>query len=187
MLTDRYSEALIYAAAKHRGQVRKGTAIPYLSHVLAVSSLVMEHDGDEDESIAGLLHDIIEDVGKTEAPTISARFGDRVLDIVLGCTDAETFPKPPWRERKERYLAHLDSAGSSILLVSCCDKLHNATAILNDLERVGAAVFDRFTAGRDGTLWYYRTLAATFDRLGSRPAHRLREVVDRIETTAAAR
>ena len=170
----------------HRDQVRKGTSIPYLSHLLAVSSLVMEHDGDEDEAIAGLLHDVVEDVGRDQAPAIAQRFGARVLDIVLGCTDADRFPKPPWRERKERYLTHLDTAPASVLLVSCCDKLHNATAILHDLERIGPAVFERFTAGREGTLWYYRRLADTFTRLGAPPAARLGVVVARLEGAAAA-
>jgi (p)ppGpp synthase/HD superfamily hydrolase len=186
MLTDRYSDALVYAALTHRGQVRKGTATPYLSHLLAVSSLVMEHEGGEDEAIGGLLHDVIEDVGPAEAPIIAARFGDAVLQIVLGCTDAAVFPKPPWRERKERYLAHLDSAPPSVLLVSCCDKLHNATAILNDLDRIGPGVFERFTAGRDGTLWYYRSLADVFVRLGTLPASRLARAVEQIERKAAA-
>jgi GTP pyrophosphokinase len=181
MLTDRYSDALAYAALVHRNQVRKGTNIPYLSHLLAVSSLVLEHDGDEDEAIGGLLHDVVEDVGRAEVPVISRRFGDRVLQIVLGCTDSDVLPKPPWRERKERYIAHLAFAAPSVLLVSCCDKLHNATAILNDLEHVGPAVFDRFTAGRDGTLWYYRMLADAFARRGARPAARLAEIVSRIE------
>lgn len=184
MLTDRYSTALAYAALKHRGQVRKGTSIPYLSHLLAVSGLVMEYDGDEDEAIAGLLHDVIEDVGREEAPVIQARFGARVLDIVLGCTDSDTFPKPPWRERKERYLAHLEEASASVRLVSCCDKVHNATAILSDLDRVGPAVFERFTAGRDGTLWYYRGLADKFLKTNVLPARRLAEIVGRIEVAA---
>lgn len=184
MLTDRYSDALSYAALVHRGQVRNGTNIPYISHLLAVSSLVLEHDGDEDEAIAGLLHDVVEDVGRAEVPVISRRFGDRVLEIVLGCTDSDVLPKPPWRERKQRYLAHLDSATPSVLLVSCCDKLHNATAILNDLDQVGPAVFKRFTAGRDGTLWYYHMLADAFARRGARPAARLAEVVSRIEAKA---
>jgi GTP pyrophosphokinase len=186
VLTDRYSEALAYAALMHRGQVRKGSGIPYLSHPLAVSSLVMEHGGDEDEAIAGLLHDVIEDVGGAEAPVIEARFGGRVLQIVLGCTNSDAFPRPPWRERKERYLVHLASATPSVLLVSCCDKLHNATAILGDLEAIGPAVFQRFTAGRDGTLWYDRSLSEAFARIGAPPAARLTETVERIERKSAA-
>ena len=181
LLTARYTDALAYAADRHRSQFRKSTQIPYLSHLLAVSSLVMEYGGDEDEAIAGLLHDVIEDVGSEEAPEIERRFGARVLEIVRGCTDADTFPKPPWRERKERYLARLEGASVSIRLVSCSDKLHNARAILTDLDRIGPSVFERFTAGREGTLWYYRSLADAFLRLQTPPARWLAKTVAGIE------
>ncbi len=149
----------------HAAQRRKGTAIPYISHLMAVAALVLEHGGDEEQAIAALLHDAIEDCGVEHAEVILTRFGPRVAAIVRACTDAEVIPKPPWRARKEAYLAHLEGAPAEALLVSACDKLHNARAILADLRAEGASVFDRFTAGREGTLWYYAALAEAFQRL----------------------
>lgn len=166
----RLHAALDYAAEAHQNQVRKGTSIAYLSHLLGVSSLVIEHGGDEDQAIAGLLHDMLEDCGIEHEAAVRDRFGQRVASIVLACTDGTpdaSGKKPPWRERKEAYLAHLKSTPEDALLVSACDKLHNARAIATDLAS-GEDVFARFTGGRDGTLWYYRSLAETFaERLGS--------------------
>jgi (p)ppGpp synthase/HD superfamily hydrolase len=165
----RLHAALDYAAEAHQKQVRKGTNIAYLSHLLGVSSLVIEHGGDEDQAIAGLLHDILEDCGIVHETTIRERFGERVLKIVQACTDGTpdaSGQKAPWRERKAAYLAHLRSTPEDALLVSACDKLHNARAIATDLAS-GEDVFARFTGGRDGTLWYYRSLAEVFvERLG---------------------
>jgi len=162
-MTSRYSDALVYACDLHRAQTRKGTDVPYVAHLLAVSALALEHGADEDEAIAAVLHDAVEDQGgePTEA-AIRARFGDRVADIVMGCTDAVVVPKPPWRERKERYVAHVAHASPSIRLVSACDKLHNARSILGDYRVLGEALWPRFTGGRDGTLWYYRALLDAF-------------------------
>jgi (p)ppGpp synthase/HD superfamily hydrolase len=162
-LSPRYTDALALACELHRDQTRKGTPIPYLAHLLAVSALALEHGATEDEAIAALLHDAVEDQGglPTEA-RIRTQFGDAVADIVMGCTDAVVIPKPPWRERKEQYIAHLAHASPSILLVSACDKLHNARAILGDYRTLGEALWPRFSGGRDGTLWYYRTLVAAF-------------------------
>lgn len=181
MLTDRYIAALKYAARKHQHQKRKGTEIPYLSHLMSVSALVMEHGGDEDEAIAGLLHDIIEDVGAREMPVIERKFGARVLEITRGCTDSYEKRKPEWKQRKLDYIERLEAkADPGILLVSCCDKLHNATCILHDLERIGPAVFERFTASREGTLWYYETLAGVFSKKNVAPAKRLAGTVKRM-------
>jgi (p)ppGpp synthase/HD superfamily hydrolase len=168
-----FERALIFATRLHGKQVRKGTSIPYISHLMAVASLVLEHGGGRDEAIAALLHDSIEDQAH-EYPggvaalreEIKAQFGERVLEIVEACTDADVIPKPPWRERKERYLAHLYTVPDYVRLVSCADKLHNARAIVTDLRAMGAAVFERFNAGREGTLWYYRRLADAFLELG---------------------
>ena len=157
-------DAAVFAMTIHADQVRKGADTPYLGHLLGVASLVLENGGDEDQAIAGLLHDAVEDQGAHQEPVIRERFGDRVADIVMGCTDADTLPKPPWRERKERYIEHLEHASPDILLVSCADKVHNARAIVTDLKTHGDAVFDRFKAGKDGTLWYYATLARVFER-----------------------
>ena len=165
----RLASAMAYAALIHGTQKRKGTGIPYISHLMSVSALVMEFGGDEDQAIAGMLHDSLEDCGAEHEKVIRNNYGDRVADIVCACTDGvpdATGNKAPWRERKERYLEHLRHAPAAALLVSACDKLHNARAILADL-RAGHDVFSRFSGGRDNTLWYYRELVDRFrDRLG---------------------
>lgn len=162
---NRLAEAAAYALTIHADQTRKGTTIPYIAHLLQVSGLVLEHGGTEEQAIAGLLHDAIEDVGAAQEAAIIERFGPAVGAIVRACTDADTVPKPPWRARKEAYLAHLETVPGEALLVSGADKLHNARAILADLRAVGPGVFSRFNGGMDGTLWYYEQLAAAFERL----------------------
>ena len=167
MLTERYADALQLAWRLHDGQVRKGTLIPYISHLLGVSSLALEHGATEDEAIAALLHDAVEDAGgKPTLEMIRVHFGEAVAQIVDGCTDAYGEPKPPWRARKEAYIAHLATASPSVRLVSSSDKLHNARSILSDLRVLGPAVWTRFTARRDGTLWYYRSLVQAFGSHG---------------------
>lgn len=178
-----FAAALAFATRLHAGQVRKETDIPYISHLIGVAGLVLEYDGDRDEAIAALLHDAIEDQGAEYAGgstglrcDIRAQFGERVLCIVEGCTEAQTQPKLPWRQRKQRYIAHLCKVNDSTRLVSCADKLHNARAIVSDLRVFGHALFDRFGGAKEGTLWYYRALANTFLELGNR---RLAEELDR--------
>ncbi len=185
-LTARFAEATAYALHLHATQTRKGTPIPYAAHLFAVCALVLEDGGDEDEAIAALLHDAVEDQGgQATLAAIRERFGERVAAIVRGCTDADTQPKPPWRTRKEAYVAHLAEADASVRRVSLADKLHNARAIVADLHRIGPALWGRFAGGRDGTLWYYRALADTFVRLGSgEPAHELARVVAETERLA---
>jgi (p)ppGpp synthase/HD superfamily hydrolase len=164
----RLEDALVFATRLHTGQFRKGTSIPYISHLLAVASLAMEHGADEDETIAALLHDAVEDQGGAETRSdIQQRFGERVAFIVDGCSDCEGTPKPPWRERKERYIAHVHTAHQSIRLVSACDKLHNARALLVDYRSIGDRIFDRFNGGKQGTLWYYRSLVEAYREGGS--------------------
>ncbi len=169
-LSAKYSEALVYAADLHRDQVRKGVGIPYVSHLLAVSSLVLEAGGDETAAIAALLHDALEDQGRDGATEreIRERFGEDVLVIVKGCTDAEVVPKPPWRARKEAYVAHLPHASAQVRLVSSADKLHNARAIVADLRKHGSALWGRFTGGRE-SLWYYASLVRAFREAGGGP------------------
>lgn len=163
-LTPRFDRALAFAAELHRGQTRKGTEIPYLSHLLAVAAIAIEHGATEDEAIAALLHDSIEDQSEASGgasnlrATIRERFGDGVLAIVEGCTDADTIPKPPWKARKERYVAHLEVAPASVLFVTGADKLHNARSIVSELFVDGDDVWKRFRGGKDGTLWYYRAV-----------------------------
>ena len=184
VLSDRYAEAFAYALELHRGQIRKGTNTPYVSHLIAVSGLVLEHGGSEVEAIAALLHDAVEDQGG--APTlaeIKRRFGDEVAAIVEGCSDTDQTPKPPWRERKEAYLAHVPHATRSVRLVSVADKLHNARAILGDYRVLGEAVWPRFKGGRDGTLWLYRALTDAYRSAIVEPTHpRLVEELDRVVT-----
>ena len=178
----RLASAMAYAALIHGTQKRKGTSIPYVSHLMSVSALVMEFGGDEDQAIAGMLHDSLEDCGAEHEKIIRTNYGDRVADIVRACTDGVSDAsgrKPDWRQRKERYVEHLRRASEAGLLVSACDKLHNARAIVADL-RAGQDVFARFTAGKEGTLWYYRELVAAFsDRLAMLllDKHSIREVL----------
>ncbi|MBE9524400.1 MAG: HD domain-containing protein [Chloroflexi bacterium] len=163
LLTKRFQEALVYTAQLHAHQVRKGNNTPYIAHLLSVSSLVLEAGGDEDQAIAALLHDAVEDQGGQQTlDEIRARFGDRVADIVDSCSDAYVIPKPPWRQRKDDYVAHLPEASSDARLVSLADKLHNARSILRDLQLEGNQVWEKFNGGRDGTLWYYQKLATIF-------------------------
>lgn len=170
VLTKRFDEALAYAVDLHRGQPRKGTGVPYVSHLLAVAALVLEHGGSEDQAIAALLHDAVEDQGgKPTAEAIRARFGDLVADIVDGCTDTDVFPKPPWRERKEAYLARLRREPAHVRLVSAADKLHNARTMVTDLRILGPDLWKRFNAGRDETLWYLGALVEAFREAGSAP------------------
>jgi (p)ppGpp synthase/HD superfamily hydrolase len=189
ILTTRFEEALVFASRLHVHQVRKGTAIPYLSHLLAVAGLVLEHGADEDIAIAALLHDAVEDQGGAATrEEIRRRFGGSVVQIIDGCTDADVIPKPPWRERKEKYIAHIREASPSVRLVSAADKLHNARAILADYRELGEALWDRFNGGKEGTLWYYRSLVEVFRQLsGSTPlVKELDRVVSELERLASA-
>lgn len=189
-LSDRFEKAITYATRHHNSQERKGTDIPYISHLLAVAGIAMEYGADEDEAIAALLHDTIEDAGGKDAALVREEilelFGGRVLEIVEGCTDTDVSPKPPWRNRKEAHIAHLRGASPSIRLVSSADKLQNAQSILKDYRKIGEDLWGRFTGGREGTLWYYRSLAAVFREEPRSPiAAELQRVVDEIERLAA--
>lgn len=189
-LSPKFAEALCFASELHNQQCRKGTDIPYIAHLLAVASIALEHGADEQEAIAALLHDSVEDQsnGNPEAlkKQIRQRFGQTVLTIIEGCTDAEVIPKPPWRGRKEQYIAHLAAASPSVLLVSASDKLHNARSILTDLVTIGPEIWNRFNGGRDGTLWYYRALVTAFEARGrSALIDELHRVVTAIESRAS--
>jgi (p)ppGpp synthase/HD superfamily hydrolase len=174
LLGARFEDALAYVAWAHREQSRKETAIPYLGHLLGVTSIVLEAGGDEDQAIGALLHDTVEDCGAEHVPVIEERFGPAVLDIVLACSDsvvARGEEKPPWRQRKEAYLAHLDELGPDhpALLVSVADKLHNARSIRADLRLLGPALWKRFNRPATDELWYYRSLVEAFQRLAPAP------------------
>lgn len=162
-LSPRFSEALAYATAVHEGQSRKGTSVPYVSHVLAVCALVLEDGGGEDEAIAALLHDAVEDGGGApRLADIRRRFGDRVADIVRACSDTDETPRPPWKERKARYIDHVRAAGPDARRVSCADKLHNARSILRDYRAEGERLWARFNAPPEEQLWYYGQLVEAF-------------------------
>ncbi len=186
----RFLAALNYAATLHAGQVRKATSIPYVSHLLSVAGIAIEHGADEDEAIAALLHDAPEDCGGMPVLSeIRARFGERVAEIVAACSDTFETPKPPWTERKAKYIAHVRTALPSVRLVSMSDKLHNARAILADYRQLGDAVFSRFKRGEShSVLWYYRRLADEFNAAdaASPLAQELDRVVAELESLSLA-
>ena len=179
---DRFPAALLFAERIHQGQLRKGTGIPYIAHVMAVAALVLEHGGDEDEAIAALLHDAAEDAGgEAMLAEIRAQFGDVVGDIVLGCSDSlaeNPAEKRPWIERKQEYVAHVVEASPSVCLVSAADKLHNVRAITRDYRSDGERMWARYNGGREGTLWYYDAVSlALAQRWRSRLTEELRREV----------
>lgn len=164
-LSSRFEEALVFATQLHADQLRKSSQTPYIAHLLNVTGCVLEAGGDEDTAIAALLHDAVEDQGGLETlEEIRSRFGDHVASIVDECSDAYTIPKPPWQTRKETYLAHLPESSPEAQLVSLADKLHNARSILRDLISGRENIWDKFNGGKDGTLWYYRSLVDIFQQ-----------------------
>jgi (p)ppGpp synthase/HD superfamily hydrolase len=186
-LTERFDRALLYATHVHGGQVRKGTTVPYVAHLLAVAGTVLEYGGDEDMAVAALLHDAAEDHGGARRlDDIRNRFGERVAAMVRDCSDSlieagSGQTKEEWRPRKERYLAHLESRDADTLLVTLADKVHNARSTLRDLRKseIGRAVWHRFTSGRDQQLWYYSALADLYRRrLPGQLAEELYEIVE---------
>lgn len=188
MLTCRFEEALLYATRLHAGQTRKGSGVPYISHLMAVAALTLEFGGGEDEAIAALLHDAVEDQGGPETRAEILRlFGPRITAIVDGCTDTDEHPKPPWRARKEAYIEHLRTAPRSVRLVSACDKLHNARSLARDYRSEGESLWDRFSGGREGTLWYYRAVMDALSCNGSSPLiEELERAVSELEALASA-
>lgn len=189
LLSARFDAALAYASAAHRRQIRKGSNVPYVSHLLGVCAIALENGGDEDQAIAALLHDAVEDQGGQERlADIRTEFGDRVAEMVADCTDdldsTKVKPRTPeekfreWVERKKAYIASLPKKPRASLEVSLADKTHNAGAINTDLRAEGEAVWKRFTGKKDGTLWYYRSLSDAFSALvpGTAAARFMREV-----------
>jgi (p)ppGpp synthase/HD superfamily hydrolase len=185
-LGERFQDAFLFASRSHAGQTRKQTTTPYIAHLMSVAALVLEAGGDEDLAIAALLHDVVEDCGgKPVLEEVERRFGVRVAHVVAECTDSDTYPKPPWRQRKQSYLAHLQIADADVRLVSAADKLHNAREILRDYRCDGESVWQRFGGKREGTLWYYRALAEEFGRQsGDRLVDELQRVIAELERMA---
>lgn len=162
-LTQRFETALLFAFQLHKDQYRKQSEILYFSHLLAVTAIVLENGGTENQAIAALLHDAVEDQGGYETlEKIADLFGEEVADIVDGCTDSYTDPKPDWEKRKSDYILKLKKSPEATKLVSLADKVHNARAILSDLKSMEKDVWGKFTGGKSGTLWYYRSLVEIF-------------------------
>mgnify|MGYP000017581384 FL=1 len=161
----KYKEAIDYAYKLHLNQKRKGTNIPYFFHLVSVSTLVIENNGTTEEVIAGLLHDAVEDQGGLKTlKYIKSKFGNKVAKIVEECSDSYQTPKPPWIERKKLYIKKMSSKLQSSLLVSLCDKYHNASCIVNDHHRVGKKLWKRFNAKPKEIVWYYESLSKSFNR-----------------------
>ncbi|MDJ1183565.1 HD domain-containing protein [Roseofilum casamattae] len=183
MLSQRFQTALGYAHQLHQTQTRKGSGTPYIAHLLGVASIALEYGATEDEAIAALLHDAIEDQGgQATGDRIRREFGDTVADIVEGCSDSFTTPKPPWKERKDTYLAHLPHCSASVRLVSAADKLYNALSILKDYRQIGEPLWERFQGKKEGTLWYYRSVVAALQDVETTPlVQELARVVAQME------
>ncbi len=187
ILSSRFTEALTYATELHADQTRKGTGIPYVTHLLGVTSIALEYGANEDEAIAALLHDAIEDQGGVATrDEIHRRFGETVTAIVEGCSDSsDGMPKLPWRQRKEAYIAHIPTASASVRLVSASDKLYNARSIVRDYRRIGEEISNRFNGGKSGTLWYYRAILEAFRQVEVTPVvSELDRVVQELEQLA---
>ena len=181
MLTSRFTDAFAYALDVHGGMVRKGGGeIPYMAHLMGVTSLVLQYGGTEDEAIGALLHDAAEDGGgHSRLADIKARFGPKVATIVDGCSDSFETPKKPWLERKQAYIKRVPSESASVILVSVADKIHNVGAIIADYRTVGDALWARLNpeAGKAGTVGYYRGLVRAYRHAPESPKH-LRAVDD---------
>lgn len=190
VLTRRFDDAFLYAHERHGNQRRKGTGVPFIAHVMAVAALVLEHDGDEDQAVAALLHDTIEDHprgGRTSAEILE-RFGERVHRMVIAMTDSDPnapdeAAKGPWHERKQAYLRHLSEAPAEVLLVAAADKLHNARAVYEDFRVHGDAIWSRFAVGVEDQIWYYRALVET---LRDAPAGAPTRLVDELTRTVGS-
>jgi len=173
-LSDRFFQAMAYAADAHREQVRKSTNIAYISHPFGVASLVLEAGGDEDQAISALLHDVAEDCGgEPRLAEIADKFGERVAHIVRGCSDSlvvDEVTKAPWRERKEAHIQYLKDADSDIMVVTAADKTHNARAIATDIASIGNRVWDRFNADQSEIIWYYNSIFNLLSDAGVTPA-----------------
>lgn len=183
-LSERFDEALLFAARLHREQLRKGSRVPYMSHRMSVSALVMEHGGTEDQAIAALLHDAVEDApagqGGAVLAEIRERFGEAVADIVRACSDgldADGNRSGTWAERKRPYVAGLADKPLDALLVTAADKTHNGLCIAADVRRYGQDFWSTFNASRDELLWYYTSVEAT---VGERlPGSSIADALDR--------
>ena len=182
-----FESALKFASRLHADQPRKGSDAPYISHLLAVAAIALEHGATEKEAVAALLHDAVEDQGGQETlDKIRRRYGKRVASIVAACSDTDELPKPPWRERKEAYVARLRSEPYSVRLVVAADKLHNVRHLLSSYRVHGEDLWSSFKGGRDGTLWYYRAVVDALVAVAEPGERQLRAIIDEIDRTLAA-
>jgi (p)ppGpp synthase/HD superfamily hydrolase len=181
-----FESALKFASRLHAKQTRKGSDAPYVSHLLAVAAIVLEHGGTEKEAIAALLHDAVEDQGG-QATLVEIRrcYGKRVAGIVAACSDTDQLPKPPWHERKEAYVKRLRSEPYSVRLVVAADKLHNVRHLLSSYRVQGEDLWSHFKGGREGTLWYYRAVVDALVAAAEPGENQLRAILDEIERTLA--
>ncbi|MBN2309167.1 MAG: HD domain-containing protein [Candidatus Hydrogenedentes bacterium] len=186
LYSPRVVDAFALAFELHGAQCRKGSPVPYITHPMAVAATVGQYGGDEDQVIAALLHDAAEDAGGRDTLSrVRTAFGERVAHYVEACSDTMVTPKPPWRDRKERFLEGLRAACGGVKLIVAADKLHNAETTLSDLMETGPSVWERFTGGRDGTLWYYRETREALRAGWAHPILRpLGRAVDAVEEMA---
>jgi len=164
LYSPRLGEALVFAAEAFRATRRKGSDVPYLTHLLAVAALVGENGGDEDQLIAAVLHDYLEDIPDASAAVLEKRFGHEVTRMVEGLSEIRGHPKPAWEVRKKEYLERLETAPPKVKLISACDKLHNVRSVRRALRTEGEKIWERFTRGRAGTLWYYGKVVEALSR-----------------------
>ncbi len=181
--TDRLDAAFVFAHRLHRDQTRKGSDRPYITHLLTVAGIVAEYGGDEDQIIAALLHDTVEDQGgRPILDEIRNEFGENVAAYVEACTDAFVHPKPPWRERKESFLRSLVNVPEAAYLIITADKVHNIRSMIADLETIGPRLWDRFNVDRDQILWYHREICLELTKRWKHPL--LDELSAAVETLA---
>lgn len=181
------ARATDFALTIHADQTRKGSGAPYISHLLGVTSLILEYGGDEEQAIAGLLHDAIEDQGAHQDAEIAKRFGANVAALVRACSDTDVTPKPPWRDRKVAFIDSLPTTSPRALLIVIADRLHNVRSLITDLRFVGSSIFDRFNGGMAGTLWYYQAISDALSALAPGPASaELAAAVRELEKLAGA-
>jgi (p)ppGpp synthase/HD superfamily hydrolase len=179
-----FENALVYAAQLHAGQKRKGSDTPYISHLLAVTAIALDHGSTENEAIAALLHDAVEDQGGQETlEEIRRRFGDQVAEVVAACSDTDESPKPPWRVRKEEFVERLRTEPSSVRLVVAADKLHNVRDVLRNYRIHGDDLWSCFKGGRDGTHWYYRAVVEALTDAARPEEHQLNALIEEIGIT----
>ena len=177
-ITPRFEEALVYATQLHRHQRRKVGGTPYIAHLLSVAALVLEDGGDEDCAIAALLHDAVEDQGGAETlAEIRLRFGETVAEIVDGCSESDVQPKPPWKERKEKFIENLRHASPQVYRITMADKLHNARCMLQDYQNLGEQIWDGFRGGKEGTLWFLNAILAISPPVSTRLRGELEQVI----------